>query len=218
MDSFSFVQELPKLATPRCQIFVAGICVLSWIICRVLLIPVFPFGVLITLLTIASITDLISRRIPNWLTYSASGLAFSAAAVVSFRTTSDDIVLPGTIDFRDSVAGFAATFGIMLIAYFVLGIGAGDVKLAGAIGACVGVHTGLQTLLWTHLVAGAAMAVFVVWKVGPRWLIHHALYRLMPDRIMMPLTDHSETFQYPVPMAVYFAAGALIALTGIRLI
>ena len=172
----------------------------------------FPFGVLIPLLMIASVTDLMTRRIPNWLTYSAVGFALSAAAIVSLRTASGDLVLPGVVDFRESVSGFAVAFGVMFLAYLVLGIGAGDVKLAGAIGACVGVHTGLHALLWTHLVAGVAMAIFVGWKVGPRWIIQHLLYRLVPDMVLMPTTDHSKTLRYPVPMAVYFAIGTIIAL------
>lgn len=218
MISMSVLQEFPKLDTTRSQVFVGCSCVASWFACRALNVPVFPFGVLIPLLTIASVTDLMSRRIPNWLTYSAAGFALSAAAIVSFRAASGEVVLPGIVDFRESVSGFAATFGVMLMAYLILGIGAGDVKLAGAIGACVGVHTGLQALVWTHLVAGVAMGIFVSWKIGPWWIIRQIMCRLFPDRVLMPITDHSKTLRYPVPMAVYFAIGTIIALMEVPLL
>lgn len=217
MICMSVLQEFPKLDTTRSQLFVGCSCAVSWFTCRVLNVPVFPFGVLIPLLTIASVTDLLCRRIPNWLTYSAVGFALSAAAIVSLRASTGEVVMPGIVDFRESVSGFAAMFGVMLIAYFVLGIGAGDVKLAGAIGACVGVQTGLHALLWTHLIAGLAMAAFVAWKVGPMWLIRQVMSRLFPDRVMMPIADHSKTFRYPVPMAVYFAIGTITALMEIPL-
>ena len=218
MISMSILKEFPKLETTRAQILVGSSCVASGLTCRVLNVPGLPFGVLIPLLTIASVTDLMSRRIPNWLTYSAVGFALSAAAIVSLRAASSHVVLPGVVDFRESISGFAATFGVMLLAYLILGIGAGDVKLAGAIGACVGVHTGLQALLWTHLVAGVAMAVFVGWKVGPRWIIRQVMCRLVPDMVLMPTTDHSKTLRYPVPMAVYFAIGTIIALMEVPLL
>jgi Flp pilus assembly protein protease CpaA len=121
------------------------------------------------------------------------------------------------VDFKESLAGFAAAFGVMLALYFTLGTGAGDVKLAGAIGACVGVQTGLHALLWTHLMAGLAMGLFVVWNVGPRWMARAALSRLLPDLVLMPVADHSKTFRYPVPMAVYFSIGTIIALQEVPL-
>lgn len=218
MIRISVLTQFPKLDTTRSQLFVGIGCIGSWLVCRMLNIPVFPFGVLIPLLTIASVTDLMSRRIPNWLTYSAVGFALSAAAVVSLRSSFGEVVLPGIADFRESISGFAANFGVMLMAYFILGIGAGDVKLAGAIGACVGVQTGLQALLWTHLIAGLAMAVFLSWKVGPRWIVGQLLCRLFPAMILMPTTDHSKTLRYPVPMAVYFAIGTIIALMELPLL
>ncbi|MCA9008298.1 MAG: prepilin peptidase [Planctomycetaceae bacterium] len=218
MNRMSILYELPRLHTSRAQGLAAGICVLSWLLCLVCRVPVFPFGVLIPLLTVASVTDLTSRRIPNWLTYSAAGFAISAAAVVSVQASIGHVVLPGVIGFRESVSGFAAVFGVMLVAYHILGIGAGDVKLAGAIGACIGVQAGLQALVWTHLVAGAVIGVHVGWKVGPRWFFRQLLFRLFPGLVLMPTADHSKTFRYPVPMAAFFAGGTVMALLEVPLL
>ncbi len=218
MAAMSVLKDVPDLKSTHSQLFVGLCCVASWSVCMTSHVPVFPFGILIPLLSIASATDLMVRRIPNWLTYSAAGFALAAAAVVSLRTSSEVVVLPGVVDFRESVSGFATTFGIMLMVYLVLGIGAGDVKLAGAIGACVGAHTGLQILLWTHLIAGAAAGVYVVWKVGPRWLIQKSLSLLLPDRVLMPTVNHSDTLRYPVPMAVYFSLGTIVALLEVPLL
>ena len=217
MSAISVLSHVRSLESPHGQLTVLFGCTGSWLLCHFAGVPVFPFGVLIPLLTIASVTDLTSRRIPNWLTYSAIAFALSAAAIVSVRATSGAVVLPGVAGLRESVSGFAATFGIMLLIYFIFGTGAGDVKLAGAIGACVGVQTGLHAILWTHLIAGLAMTFFVAWRVGPLWIIRAVNSRLFPDRVLMPAADHSRTFRYPVPMAVYFAIGTIIALMEVPL-
>src|SRR5204862_7765310 len=73
----------------------------------------------------AAVTDLRTRRLPNWLTVSAlaAGLFFHA-------------FLGQGIAF--SLLGFATGFGILLILWLTGGGGAGDVKLMGAIGAWFG--------------------------------------------------------------------------------
>lgn len=198
-------------------LLVAGGCLVVWGVCRLAGIPAFPFGVLIPVLCIASVTDLSTRRIPNWLTYSALGFALSGAAVVSFGTTvavpRPDVV-PGL---RESVRGFAACFGIMLLVYYLSGTGAGDVKLAGVIGACVGVRAGVDTLLWTHLIAGTVMLAVILVRIGPVWLVRQLLFRLLPDRFAMPVESHAATLSWPVPMAVFFSLGTACALLEVPL-
>ncbi len=216
MSTVSLLHELPRLSTTRAQLFVCGGCVFSWVICRVVGVPLFPYGILIPLLSLAALTDVLCRRIPNWLTYSAFGFALAAAAIVSSRSVSGHTTMPGVIGLQEALAGFAATFGVMLAVYCLPGVGAGDVKLAGAIGACVGVRIGLHAILWAHLFAGTAMLVFVVRRIGPRWLLQRVLSLLFPDRVMMPLQDHSDTMAYPVPMAVYFAFGTMAALVEVQ--
>lgn len=101
----------------------------------------------------AGITDWRSRRIPNWLT--VSGL--TAGIVVN------------TVLFRWSglkSALFGAALGLGLLLPFVLlrALGAGDWKLAGALGASLGPRELVAVLMGTILVAGIMALGVVIWK------------------------------------------------------
>jgi Flp pilus assembly protein protease CpaA len=190
---------------------------LVWTVCCEMGLSPFTCGILVPMLTWASLHDVATRRIPNRLTYGMTLFALSLAAATTIAGSNDIEVAAGLMGLPEALAGFAATFGIMLLIYTLFGTGAGDVKLAGAIGALIGVKAGLHMLLWTHLMAGIAMACFVVWRVGPVWIARTVLSRLLPDRVLMPSTDHSATLRYPVPMAVYFSIGTLMALLEVPL-
>ncbi|WP_053374437.1 A24 family peptidase [Paenibacillus sp. FJAT-27812] len=95
-------------------------------------------------LIIAFVTDLKSQIIPNRLTAS-----FFAAAFIFHAAFSG---IDGVIT---AAAGAAAGFVPLLLLYLARGIGAGDVKLFGALGAWVGVATVLQMMLYAILYAGA---------------------------------------------------------------
>ncbi|MBL8817751.1 MAG: prepilin peptidase [Planctomyces sp.] len=207
-----------QLSDPaRAQYAAAGVFGLSWIVCMLADIPVFPFGLLIPALFIATVTDLTTRKIPNWLTYPTTLMALIAGAIVSFRLASGDAGIPVVLTFPEAAAGFAATFGIMLISHILLGAGAGDVKLAGAIGACIGVYSGLNMLLWTHITAGLAMLGYLAWQIGPRWALQTIGSRLFPAHVLAPIENHSQTFRYPVPMALYFSVGTILSLLEVPL-
>ena len=76
---------------------------------------------------IASVTDIRTRKLPNWLTVPAfaCGLLFH-------------LVTGGLLGLGQSVAGFAVGFGVLLILWLIGGGGGGDVKLMGALGAWLG--------------------------------------------------------------------------------
>jgi Flp pilus assembly protein protease CpaA len=83
-----------------------------------------PIVFLLTIvLTIASLKDLFSFRIPNWLTYPAL-----AVGITYFSITK------GYEGFLFSLGGALAGFGLLTIPYIIGGTGAGDVKLMGAVG------------------------------------------------------------------------------------
>jgi prepilin peptidase CpaA len=93
--------------------------------------------VLIAMALAAAITDLRTRRIPNWIPVSG--------AVIG-------VVLGGL----PSLAGAALGFGIFMILYIAGGMGAGDVKLFSAVGALVGPQALLIVFIFTGLVGGLA--------------------------------------------------------------
>jgi len=93
------------------------------------------------------------RRIPNWLT--ASGLAAGVAVnTILFHW-------PGL---KAALLGTALGLGLLLPFILVRSLGAGDWKLAGALGACLGPRQLLSVLVGTILVAGVMALAVVVWK------------------------------------------------------
>ena len=75
----------------------------------------------------AGISDLRTRRLPNWLTVPA----FLAALV--FHTATG-----GWTGLGQALGGFAIGFGILFVLWLIGGGGGGDVKLMGALGAWLG--------------------------------------------------------------------------------
>ena len=101
----------------------------------------------------AGVLDWRYRRIPNWLT--VSGLEAGVAVnTVLYRWPGLKAALLGTL------------LGLGLLLPFVLlrSLGAGDWKLAGALGACLGPRQLITVLMGTILVAGVMALGVVIWK------------------------------------------------------
>jgi prepilin peptidase CpaA len=93
------------------------------------------------------------RRIPNWLT--VSGLAAGIAVnTLLYRW-------PGL---KAALLGAALGLGLLLPFVLIRSLGAGDWKLAGALGACLGPRQLLSVLVGTILVAGIMALALVIWK------------------------------------------------------
>lgn len=112
----------------------------------------FALPVLAGVLVVATFTDLRTRRVPTWLTFSAvvGGVAASAAA-------------GGPAAIVASLLGIAVGGGALLPLVLMGGVGAADALLLAAVGAWLGWHLALWTLWWTALV-GAALAVVAWWR------------------------------------------------------
>ena len=95
----------------------------------------------------AAITDVNARRIPNRLTYSAmvAGLVLHA-------------IVYGWKGLLLGIEGGLLFGGVFLLFYLIRAMGAGDVKLAAALGSIVGVSATLPVMLATAW-AGAALAI-----------------------------------------------------------
>jgi prepilin peptidase CpaA len=97
----------------------------------------------------ACVTDLRSRRIPNVLTFgaAAAGLGFHALA-------------PQGEGLGVSTLGWVIGVAAFFIPFALGGLGGGDVKLLGALGAWLGPSQTVWLALYTG-VAGGAMAIVV---------------------------------------------------------
>jgi prepilin peptidase CpaA len=101
----------------------------------------------------AGILDWRYRRIPNWLTM--SGLAAGVAVnTILYRWPGLKAALLGTL----------LGLGLLLPFVLVRSLGAGDWKLAGALGACLGPRQLFSVLMGTILVAGVMALAVVIWK------------------------------------------------------
>jgi len=110
-------------------------------------------GLAIALALAAGYTDWRSRRIPNWLTLPGLILGIAANAAVG-----------GWSGLKTSLLG--AGLGLLLLLPFVMirSLGAGDWKLAGALGAIVGKEVLVDLLVVSVFVAGIMALGLVIYK------------------------------------------------------
>jgi len=100
--------------------------------------------IVLTLVVATAIwTDLQSGLIPNWLTFPVMGLALFAHAWFGG--------IPGILF---SMAGLGTGLGLFILLYVAGGMGAGDVKLMGAVGAIVGAYGALISGILAIMVGG----------------------------------------------------------------
>jgi prepilin peptidase CpaA len=93
------------------------------------------------------------RRIPNWLTVSGCAVGLAVNTVL-YRG-------PGL---KAALLGALLGLGVLLPFVLIRSLGAGDWKLAGALGACLGPRQLLSVLVGTILVAGIMALALVIWK------------------------------------------------------
>ena len=101
----------------------------------------------------AGVLDWRYRRIPNWLT--VSGLV----AGIGVNTA-----LFGWAGMKAALLGAALGLGLLLPFVLLRSLGAGDWKLAGALGGCLGPQQLVTVLMGTVRVAGVMALVVVIWK------------------------------------------------------
>lgn len=166
------------------------------------------------LLIVAAVIDGIQLKVPNWLTFPfiISGWIYSFVAF----GFSDGLLY--------SLAGTAVGLALLLPAYAIGGMGAGDVKLLAGIGAWVHTTHTLWAFVFTAIV-GAIMAVcMVLYKKS--WGKHYTQFWAILQEITT-IKDPSKLSEiaaarkpsmfllpYGIPMAVgtiaYFAWGGLL--------
>jgi prepilin peptidase CpaA len=110
-------------------------------------------GLAVALALLAGWTDWRSRRIPNWLTVPGFVIGVLANALLN-----------GVAGLNASLLG--AGLGLLLLLPFVFlrSLGAGDWKLAGALGAFVGPAAMVDLLMGSIFVAGIMAVGLVIYK------------------------------------------------------
>lgn len=153
----------------------------------------------------ACVTDVRSRRIPNWLTIGSAGVAVAAHAA-----------LAGWAGVQQSVFGWAVGTLIFLPLFLLGGMGGGDVKLLAAFGAWLGPLDVLWLAAYASM-AGGVLSLAVAARHRYTWTMLGNLGRLLRfwwlagPRPMAALTLEQGTgprLAYAVPMFV----GAVITV------
>ncbi|MHB8903397.1 MAG: A24 family peptidase [Thermoguttaceae bacterium] len=116
---------------------------------------------------VAAISDLRTRRLPNWLTVPAL-----AAAIVAHTAVN------GLAGLGFALLGFVTGFGILLILWLVGGGGGGDVKLMGALGAWLGSNLTIAVFLTSTMLAVLATAAILLGGMLNQgyWRVHHRYF------------------------------------------
>lgn len=102
-----------------------------------------PTSCAIVVATVCLITDIARRRILNAVTLPAVAIGL----ILGF-------VLGGWTGLLQSAGGLAVGFALMILPYYVGGMGAGDVKLTSALGALMGLTAIVQIFLYTAIIGG----------------------------------------------------------------
>ncbi len=165
--------------------------------------PVLALAMLIA--AIAAVTDLRSRRIPNWLTL--PGLLAGIAINTSIY---------GWHGLKFSLLG--AGLGLAALLPFVLlrSLGGGDWKLAGALGASLGPAPLWDVLLASVFVAGIMALTLIIWKGRMRQTlsnIRHIVGSLLSLHLPGPQVSLENPEALKVPYGV--ALGLTVLLYGI---
>jgi prepilin peptidase CpaA len=130
-----------------------------------------PVWALSLILIVAAIIDGWILKVPNWLTLPLVLAGWTAAAYCS-----------GFSGLAWSMAGTAVGLGVLLPAYAIGGMGAGDVKLMAGIGAWIGATATFYAFCVTAIVGGVLAVAMVL--VRRRWHHHVLQFFQIADEIL----------------------------------
>jgi prepilin peptidase CpaA len=174
-------------------------------------------GLLLSLLLVAVVTDLRSRRIPNALVLTGICLALVAHALT---LRAEVPALAGPLWWAP-VAGLAVGLAALMPLYLLRALGAGDLKLLAMVGAFVGTPAVLWAAVYT-LLAGGLLSLAMMFGSGVAARTFANLRFLMTD---WALRWHSgrgvamaplDTTAARLPYALAISAGTLMALLQTR--
>ena len=153
----------------------------------------------------ACVYDLLSRRVPNALTFGAAAVAIVMHGILSGW---------GGVGF--AAAGWATGLALFIPLYALGGMGAGDVKLLGAIGAWLGPMGAVWTGLYGAIAGGLLALAVALWKGYTKTALRNvgAMLRLWSVAGVQPIQGLTLADKRSVrlPYALPLAAGTLATL------
>jgi prepilin peptidase CpaA len=146
--------------------------------------------------------DVRTRRIPNWLTFPGAALGLVASTLAH-----------GGHGTMTSVAGLVLGVALFFPLFLLRGLGAGDVKLMGALGAWLGTSVMFGVAFYTSLAGGVlALALIARHPYGRQavrnlWLLltHWRVFGIRPLDSMTLETSKGPKLPYALPIATGLA-------------
>jgi prepilin peptidase CpaA len=171
--------------------------------------------VLVLAVLVATVTDLRSRRIPNWLTVSTVVLAFVLNALIAYPSPVEGVWL--------AAKGFALAFALNLVVYMLHMTGAGDLKLLAAVGAMVGCSDFVGIFVLAALIGGVLAIILMLLKGRVRqtlWNVAYMVSELMRGRaphLTREQLDVGSSKALRVPGALRICLGVIAFLVIARI-
>lgn len=175
-------------------------------------VPFWSAAVLVALMVTAAVVDLRCRKVPNWLTYPAIVLGLAGHAAVGYAS-GGGFMGGGQMGLGGAVGGFVVGFSPLFLCWLAGGIGGGDAKLMGAVGALGGYELALGAMLYGFVIAGL-MAVVVMVR---RRIVRRTVRRVWHTVVLLILpgvkpADPTGPDSPTVPLAVALCLGTFAAM------
>lgn len=176
---------------------------------------------LVLLVAIAGFFDAKDRRIPNKITFTGIviGILFNFA-------------FGGWVGLLQGLLGTFAGLAIFLLPFAMGGMGAGDVKLMGAIGALMGWKFTLITALYSAVIGGVMVLIYLLYMRKIRETLKKMLYsiillllqfatRLSYNETIYKMHENfsKDSQNYKkiyIPYGIAIAGGAVLGLIGFK--
>lgn len=175
------------------------------------------YGMCAVVLIQAAVCDVRTGKIYNRITYPAIVVGIVCHFLMGGWIGEQPVTGIGRMGLVDSIVGFAAGFLPLFVAWLAGGIGGGDAKIMGAVGALVGWRFVLTAMFYGFGVA-VVMAVFIMIRrriavktLGRIWrFLWLALLRAGPAA-----PDGADSAKLPFGLALCIGACIAMVLTSI---
>jgi prepilin peptidase CpaA len=176
-----------------------------------------PIWVVTVTLIVAAVIDGLKLKVPNWITFPMiiTGWIYSATCVAGY---------PWYEGLLYSFAGTVVGLALLLPAYAIGGMGAGDVKLLAGVGAWVWSTDTLYAFAVSTIVGGIIAVLMVVLR--RKWSQHQSQFWMIcneivtvkdPEKLAAIAAERKPTMMllpYGIPIAIgsiaYFAAAGML--------
>ena len=169
------------------------------------------YYVLAVVLVAGSYTDLRYEKIYNWITLPAVLVGLAGHAVVGGLAGESQLQL----GLSGSAAGLAAGFLPLMLAWLAGGIGGGDAKLMGAVGALTGWRFALAAMMYGFAVAAVMAVVVMIARRVTRSTLRRMWWSLVLVIRARQVTDPATPKSPKIPFGLALCIGSGIALVEV---